>query len=79
MQSIHKKVNGIHITVDYKTELLGVIMLLGNYHREYPQLFQNYANNKDYINKILHHFSAFKDDEIIKTFDDFLSINYRKY
>ena len=36
LESIIKEINGIKITVDFRTELLGIIMIIGNYKEKYP-------------------------------------------
>ena len=44
MESIKKQVGNIIVTVDYHTELLGIIMWLSNYHNDYKELYSNYEN-----------------------------------
>ena len=44
MKSIEKNIEKITITVDYRSELLGIIMWLSDYHNQFPHLFQPYAN-----------------------------------
>ena len=44
MDSIQKHVNGINITVDYRTELLGILMWLSGYTTRLPHLFSEYEN-----------------------------------
>ena len=78
LESIIKEVNGIKITIDFKTELLGIIMIIGNYKERYPFLFLNYEN-KFYVDNIINTFSKYKDDDIIKEFDTLVkkhSFNY---
>mgnify|MGYP004497783471 CR=1 FL=1 len=79
MQGIIRKVNKINITVDYRTELLGVIMLISEYHNKYAHLFLNYDNNKFYVDMIIKHFVKYKNEEVIKIFDEIVkkhSFNY---
>lgn len=78
MRSIIKKISDITITLDYRTELLGIIMLLGNYHKKFPHLFLKYEN-QFYVDRILRVFGDYKNDEIIEEFDNLVekhSFNY---
>lgn len=78
IKSVSKNVNDIKITVDFKTELLGIIMILGNYRKRFPKLFNNYEN-QFYVDSIINEFSKFEDDEVIKIFDALVekhSFNY---
>lgn len=72
MKSIEKKINDITITIDFKTELLGIIMLLSNYKNKFPELFKDYEN-KFYVDNIMNQFNKYKDDEIIKEFDEIVN------
>ena len=67
MKSIQVKDKNIVATVDYRTELLGIIMWLSDYHKIHPECFRIYEN-KFYIDNILEKFSKFKNEEIIKDF-----------
>jgi hypothetical protein len=49
--SINKKIGNITVEVNYKTELLGVIQLLSDYHNDFPNLFEDYEN-RFYIKRI---------------------------
>lgn len=71
MKNIEKNVKDIKITVDYRTELLGVIMLISKYHSNFPQLFGKYGN-EEYINNIMDRFSKYKDETTIKLFEELL-------
>ena len=78
MNSVSKNVNGINITVDYRTELLGVLMLIGDYRKKFPHLFINY-DNKFYVDSIINRFEKYKDDDVVKMFDQIVeahSFNY---
>lgn len=68
MDYILKTKNGITVTVDYRTELLGIIMYLSEYDKKCPIRYIEEAPNKSYIEKIINDFSSYKDDSIIKQF-----------
>ena len=67
MESIFVRDKNIVATVDYRTELLGILMWLSDYHNILPELFNVYEN-KFYVDNILSRFSKYKDDEVIKDF-----------
>ncbi len=78
MESVRVKIDNIYIEVDYRTELLGVIMWISNYHEKYKQLF-NKCGNEFYVNDILKHFSKYKNHKLIKKFEALVekhSFNY---
>ena len=52
MKSIQVKDKNIVATVDYRTELLGTIMWLSDYHKILPECFRIYEN-KYYIEKYI--------------------------
>jgi len=71
MQSIEKNINGINITVDKRTMLLGIIMHISNYHNLWKDSGQfDEAENKYLIEEINTKFSKYKDDNTIKLFDE---------
>ena len=67
MKSIEIRDNNIVATVDYRTELLGIIMWLSDYHKILPDCFTIYEN-KFYVDNILKHFSEFKNEEVVNDF-----------
>ena len=67
MKSIEERDKNIVAIVDYRTELLGILMWISDYHNMLPELFRIYEN-KFYIDNILEKFSQYKDDEILKEF-----------
>ena len=67
MKSVEMRDENIIATVDYRTELLGIIMWLSDYHNLIPECFRIYEN-EFYIDNIMNKFSRFKDEEIIKDF-----------
>lgn len=69
VDSVKKKLGNITVEVDYRTELLGVIQLLSDYHNDFPNLFQKYAN-KYYVDRINDKFLKYKDDEVITMFNE---------
>ena len=68
MESVSIQVDDINIEVDYRTELLGIIMWLSNYHKKYDMLFQKYGN-KFYIDEIIKNFEKFSNHKVIKDFE----------
>lgn len=68
MENISKKCGNIVITVDYKVELLGIIMWLSDYHNTYNELYTIYEN-KFYIDNLIAKFSQYKDDDVVKEFE----------
>lgn len=78
MESIKKQVGNIIVTVDYHTELLGIIMWLSNYHNDYKELYSDYEN-KFFTDNIISRFEKFKNEEVIKEFEQIVkkhSFNY---
>lgn len=67
MESIETRDRNIVATVDYRTELLGIIMWLSGYTRILPECFTIYEN-RFYVDNILEKFSEFKNEEVIKDF-----------
>lgn len=59
----------IKVTVDKRTELLGILMLIGNYKNKYPHLVKEY-NAKDYYNKIHNYFDKFSNDKTVLLFNE---------
>lgn len=70
MKSYNKKIGNITVTIDYRIELLGIIMLISDYAKELPHLFKEYEN-KFYLDRIKEKFLKYKDEEVIKIFDSF--------
>lgn len=69
MKSIEKNIEKITITVDYRSELLGIIMWLSDYHNQFPHLFQPYAN-KFFTDNIIQKFNEFKKEPAILEFNE---------
>ena len=69
MQSMVKNINGINITVDYRTELLGILMWLSGYTTKLPHLFSEYEN-KFYTDEIVEKFSKYKNEEAVLKFKE---------
>lgn len=67
MKSIETRDKNIIATVDYRTELLGIIMWLSDYHNMIPECFTLYEN-KFYVDNIIEKFSEFKNEEVINEF-----------
>lgn len=72
VESVKKEVGNITITVDYRTELLGIIMLLSDYPNKFPELFAKY-NNQFYVDRILSKFSQYKNEQIILMFNELVT------
>jgi hypothetical protein len=71
MDSIKKNINNIIIEVNYKTELLGIIMLISNYYEKFPWLFKSF--NKNYTDIIRKKFLKYKDEKVLKDFEYFVN------
>ena len=71
MDSVKKEVNGITVTVDKRTMLLGIIMHISNYPILWKdsQQFED-SENKYLINEMKNKFNKFKDEDVIKLFDE---------
>ncbi|XMB87018.1 DUF4932 domain-containing protein [Mycoplasmatota bacterium WC44] len=76
--NFERMVKGIKVTVDYRTELCGVIMLIGEYSEKYPDLFREY-NNKSYKEEIYKRFKKYKNHKTIKIFDMLVQKHYFNY
>ena len=70
MKSIETREKNLVAIVDYRTELLGIIMWLNDYHTLLPECFRIYEN-KFYIDNILEKFLKFSDEEVV---NDFISL-----
>ncbi len=64
-------INGVNIIVDKRTELLGIIMFISNYHNIWKDSgqFENCAN-RFLIDEICNKFSKYKNENTIKLFDE---------
>ena len=67
MKSIEIKKENIIAIVDYRTELLGILMWISGYHNLLPECFSIYEN-KFYVENILNNFLKYKDEEVVKEF-----------
>lgn len=70
MKSITVEKDDIYITVDYRTELLGILMTISNYSQIMPQMFQDDFANDEYVNRIKEKFYKYNGSKIIKLFDE---------
>ena len=64
----------IEIRVDKRTELLGIIQIISDYRKQYPELLEKHGN-LDYIEEIESKFSKYKDHKVIKLFNEIVSNN----
>ena len=53
-------------------------MWISNYHNKYPELFQNYEN-KFFTDQITNNFHKYKNDEVIKEFEQIVKIHDFNY
>ena len=69
--------NNISITVDKRTELLGILLLLSDYNKNYGFLIEE-CGNKEYRDKIFNNFSQFKDEKAVQILNQiFNELNFR--
>lgn len=61
----------IEVTISYKTELLGVILILSDYPKMYPHLFKECAN-QTFKDKIIKNFSKYKNEKVIASFNELI-------
>lgn len=54
----------IEVKVDKRTELLGILLLISDYNKPYPNLLE-VCNNEEYRNKIFTKFSKFKQEKAV--------------
>lgn len=73
MNSIKKEVNNIVFTVDYKTELLSVILILSDKYKELVGNKMIPLQNKYIYERINDRFNKFKNHKTIKMFDNIIS------
>ena len=57
--------NRVKIGIDKKTELMGVLLYVSNYRKEFPNLI-NYNRDIEYINEIYKSFSSFSNHKTIE-------------
>jgi len=69
--------NNISITVDKRTELLGILLLISDYNKTHANLIEE-CGNKEYREKIFNNFSEFKNEKAIKLLNQiFEELNFR--
>ena len=59
----------INVCVDKRTELMGVLLLISEYGKLYPELVE-VCNNEDYREKIFKHFATFKNEKAVKLLNE---------
>ena len=72
MEHVQKKSGNITVKVDYRTELLGIIMCISNYRNKFPSMFKPYEN-QFYVQNIIDKFGKYKEENVIKQFDDLVA------
>lgn len=72
--NVSAKSGFIEIRVDRKTELLGIIQIISNYRKKFPQLLEKHGN-KDYVEQIERQFGKYKDHMVVKLFDEIVLNN----
>ncbi len=75
MKNTEKILKKLHIRVDYRTELLGIIQIISDYKKEYPHLLEK-RSNKGYIEKIEKTFQKYKSHQAIQLFNDLIKHNF---
>ena len=68
MESVSKTVNNITVTVDYRTELLGILMYISGYDEFCPIQYDKGYPNDEYIDNIRKKFSKYKDEDVVRKF-----------
>lgn len=72
-----KFMNNISITVDRRTELLGIMLLPSDYNKNFAFLIEE-CGNKEYREKIFSNFSQFKNEKAIQLLNQiFEELNFR--
>ena len=67
----------IKITVDKRTELLGILLLISDYKKNYAFLIEE-CGNKEYRQKIFDNFSKYQEDKSVKLLNQiFDELNFR--
>lgn len=60
--------DSIIVSIDKRTELLGILMWITDYHKKYNVKNIDLANN-EYIQNIIEKFSKYKDEKTVKDFE----------
>ncbi len=69
--------NNILISVDRRTELLGILLLISDYNKNYGFLIEE-CGNKEYREKIFSNFSQYKTEKAVKLLNQiFEELNFR--
>ena len=69
--------NNISIIVDKRTELLGILLLISDYNKNYGFLIEE-CGNKEYRQKIFTNFSQYKNEKAVKLLNQiFEELNFR--
>ena len=68
----------LEIRVDRRTELLGIIQIISDYRKIYPNLLEK-LGNKEYVEKIEVKFSKYKNHQLIKLFNEIVTNNNFNY
>jgi len=61
-----------NVTVDKRTELLGILLLISDYNKIFPHLIEE-LDNKEYRENIFNRFLQFKDDKTVKLFNKLIN------
>ena len=68
--------NNISITVDKRTELLGILLLISDYNKSHGHIIEE-CGNKDYREKIFNNFSQFKNEKAVQILNQiFKELNF---
>lgn len=68
MENIKKLINGITIEVDYKLELIGLLLTLSDESVSYPRLFMFDENNSLHVDKLRERFGYLIKHETVQKF-----------
>lgn len=68
MQNVEKIINGVTISIDYKVELIGLLITLSDENKKYSSLFYFNRNNDYYINELKRKFGYLVDNATVKKF-----------
>lgn len=76
MGNVEKSINGITISIDYKVELIGLLITLSDEFEKFAPLFCFDESNDQYINELKVKFYYLKNH---KTFLKFMEIKEKYY
>ena len=78
IKNIYAYSGNLEIRVDRRTELLGIIEIISNYKKKYPNLLEVHGN-KEYIEGIEKTFNKYRDYKVIQLFNKIILNNNFSY